>query len=112
MSEFKEYITFVVNTKDGDEVEMAVIDQFEFERYSEFYHEDEEKEEEKELRKEDRDSLLDIFAASFTGITVASRFPEKKKEEEHSLGSKLQELVTGDLGEGFGDPGFDRGEDE
>jgi hypothetical protein len=28
---FKEYITFVVNTKDGDEVEMAVIDQFEFE---------------------------------------------------------------------------------
>ncbi len=31
MSEFKEYITFVVNTRDGDEVEMAVIDQFEFE---------------------------------------------------------------------------------
>lgn len=30
-NEFKEYITFVVNTKDGDEVEMAVIDQFEFE---------------------------------------------------------------------------------
>ena len=31
MSEFKEYITFVVSTKDGQEVEMAVIDQFEFE---------------------------------------------------------------------------------
>ena len=30
-NEFKEYITFVVNTRDGDEVEMAVIDQFEFE---------------------------------------------------------------------------------
>ena len=30
-NEFKEYITFVVNTKDGHEVEMAVIDQFEFE---------------------------------------------------------------------------------
>ena len=29
--EFKEYISFVVNTRDGDEVEMAVIDQFEFE---------------------------------------------------------------------------------
>ena len=29
-NEFKEYITFVVNTKDGAEVEMAVIDQFEF----------------------------------------------------------------------------------
>lgn len=31
--EFKEYITFVVNTKDGDQVEMAVIDQFEFENH-------------------------------------------------------------------------------
>lgn len=31
-NEFKEYITFVVNTKDGQEVEMAVIDQFEFEK--------------------------------------------------------------------------------
>ncbi|MCR5415943.1 MAG: DUF1292 domain-containing protein [Pseudobutyrivibrio sp.] len=30
-NELKEFITFVVNTKDGDEVEMAVIDQFEFE---------------------------------------------------------------------------------
>jgi hypothetical protein len=30
-NEFKEYITFVVSTKDGDEVEMAVVDQFEFE---------------------------------------------------------------------------------
>ena len=30
-NEFREYITFVVNTKDGEEVEMAVIDQFEFE---------------------------------------------------------------------------------
>ncbi|MCR4567207.1 MAG: DUF1292 domain-containing protein [Pseudobutyrivibrio sp.] len=29
--EFKEYITFMVKTKDGNEVEMAVIDQFEFE---------------------------------------------------------------------------------
>lgn len=29
--EFKEYITFVVPTRDGDEVEMAVVDQFEFE---------------------------------------------------------------------------------
>ena len=27
-NEFKEYITFVVSTRDGDEVEMAVIDQF------------------------------------------------------------------------------------
>ncbi|MBQ6463200.1 MAG: DUF1292 domain-containing protein [Pseudobutyrivibrio sp.] len=33
-NEFREYITFVVNTRDGDEVEMAVIDQFEFENKS------------------------------------------------------------------------------
>jgi len=29
--EFKEFITFVVKAKDGKEIEMAVIDQFEFE---------------------------------------------------------------------------------
>ena len=33
-NEFREYITFVVNTRDGDEVEMAVIGQFEFENKS------------------------------------------------------------------------------
>ena len=33
-NEFREYITFVVNTRDCDEVEMAVIDQFEFENKS------------------------------------------------------------------------------
>ncbi|MCR4695540.1 MAG: DUF1292 domain-containing protein [Pseudobutyrivibrio sp.] len=33
-NEMREYITFVVPTKDGDEVEMAVIDQFEFENKS------------------------------------------------------------------------------
>ncbi|MBQ3773373.1 MAG: DUF1292 domain-containing protein [Pseudobutyrivibrio sp.] len=33
-NEFREYITFVVNTRDGDEVEMAVIDQFEFDNKS------------------------------------------------------------------------------
>ena len=29
--EFQEYATFTVNTKDGAEVEMAVVDEFEFE---------------------------------------------------------------------------------
>ena len=32
--EFKEYITFNISTKDGDMVEMAVVDQFEFENKS------------------------------------------------------------------------------
>ena len=32
--EFKEYITFVVPTRDGDQVEMAVVDQFIFENRS------------------------------------------------------------------------------
>ena len=31
-NEFQEYITFTTKTKDGTEVEMAVIDEFEFER--------------------------------------------------------------------------------
>lgn len=29
--EFEEYITFTVNNKDGQEVEMAVVDEFDFE---------------------------------------------------------------------------------
>ena len=29
--EFQEYVTFSVNTKDGTEVEMAVMDEFDFE---------------------------------------------------------------------------------
>lgn len=32
MDDFKEYITFVVTTSDGSEVEMAVVDEFEFEK--------------------------------------------------------------------------------
>ena len=31
-NEFQEYITFTTTTKDGNEVEMAVIDEFEYER--------------------------------------------------------------------------------
>lgn len=31
-NEFQEYITFTTKTKDGTEVEMAVIDEFEYER--------------------------------------------------------------------------------
>ena len=31
-NEFQEYITFTTTTKDGAEVEMAVVDEFEFER--------------------------------------------------------------------------------
>ena len=31
MSEYKEYITFNVTTKDGKEVEMAVVDEFDYE---------------------------------------------------------------------------------
>lgn len=30
--EFQEYITFTTTTKDGREIEMAVVDEFEFER--------------------------------------------------------------------------------
>ncbi len=29
-NEFQEYITFTVTTKDGEEVEMAVVDEFDF----------------------------------------------------------------------------------
>ena len=29
--EFKEYVTFITTNKDGDEIEMAVMDEFEFE---------------------------------------------------------------------------------
>ncbi len=29
-NEFQEYVTFTVTTKDGEEVEMAVIDEFDF----------------------------------------------------------------------------------
>lgn len=32
MEEFSEYITFNVTTKDGKEIELAVVDEFEFER--------------------------------------------------------------------------------
>jgi hypothetical protein len=91
----------------GDE-----LDQIEFEKYSSYYHpEEEEKEEKKEFAKEDRDSLIDVLAASFAGIAIASRFPEKRKEEEHSLGSGLQQIITGgDRGEEFADPGRDIGD--
>lgn len=30
--EFEEYITFTVTNKDGEEIEMAVVDEFEFEK--------------------------------------------------------------------------------
>lgn len=32
MDEFKEYITFTTTTKTGEEIELAVVDEFEFER--------------------------------------------------------------------------------
>jgi len=32
MDDFKEYITFNMTTKDGNEIELAVVDEFEFER--------------------------------------------------------------------------------
>lgn len=32
MEEFQEYITFHVTNKDGEEIEMAVVDEFEFEK--------------------------------------------------------------------------------
>ncbi|MBO5460854.1 MAG: DUF1292 domain-containing protein [Ruminococcus sp.] len=31
MSEYKEYVTFTVTAKDGKEVEMAVVDEFDYE---------------------------------------------------------------------------------
>lgn len=31
MEEFKEYVTFTTTTSDGEQVEMAVVDEFEFE---------------------------------------------------------------------------------
>ena len=30
-NEFNEYVTFTITTKDGEEVEMAVVDEFDFE---------------------------------------------------------------------------------
>lgn len=32
--EFEEYVTFTVTNKDGEEIEMAVVDEFEFENKS------------------------------------------------------------------------------
>ncbi|MCQ2522871.1 MAG: DUF1292 domain-containing protein [Lachnospiraceae bacterium] len=32
--EFQEYVTFTVTNKDGEEIEMAVVDEFEFEKKS------------------------------------------------------------------------------
>lgn len=32
MEEFEEYVTFTTTNKDGEEIEMAVVDEFEFEK--------------------------------------------------------------------------------
>lgn len=99
----REFVAQGLDLQEAKEVG-DVLDREEWEMYSSYYH-PEDDEQKKEFTDRDRDSLIDILSASLAGITVMSRFPEKKKEEEHSLGSGLQQLITGqDRGEDFSAP--------